>query len=255
MAGRQLFPASTDRLHSPPCRWGDNGVDEGLDHVAELFGDPVADHLGVLEIGREEVPKVKGRADAEEDVSVGQAVGPVDPVDLALQLEDHFRQPLLRRVQIHVRRLPAPHSGDALQPRQVVAEPLTTGGAEFPPPSQQLAKVGTEPPDPIHHLGLGVDRHTGVMPLHYVGREVEVRVCSGRVQVVDPKTTAVMLSYPRQTPERILMDEACYQGRGTDRVAPPKPLGRMARKLQEIAALPVERRPVDLYAALAEVAR
>jgi hypothetical protein len=29
----------------------------------------------------------------------------------------------------------------------------------------------------------------------------------------------------------------------------------MARKLQEIAALPVERRPVGLYAALAEVAR
>ena len=36
---------------------------------------------------------------------------------------------------------------------------------------------------------------------------------------------------------------------------PPKPLGRMARKLDEIAAMPVERRPVDLYAALAEVAR
>jgi hypothetical protein len=29
----------------------------------------------------------------------------------------------------------------------------------------------------------------------------------------------------------------------------------MARRLQEIAAMPVQRRPVDLYAALAEVAR
>jgi hypothetical protein len=29
----------------------------------------------------------------------------------------------------------------------------------------------------------------------------------------------------------------------------------MAQKLQEIASLPVERRPMDLYAALAEVAR
>jgi hypothetical protein len=29
----------------------------------------------------------------------------------------------------------------------------------------------------------------------------------------------------------------------------------MARKLQEIASQPVEQRPVDLYAALAEVAR
>ena len=33
------------------------------------------------------------------------------------------------------------------------------------------------------------------------------------------------------------------------------PLGRMGRRLQEIAALPVEQRPLDLYAALAEVAR
>jgi hypothetical protein len=29
----------------------------------------------------------------------------------------------------------------------------------------------------------------------------------------------------------------------------------MARKLEEIASLPVKRRPVDLYAALAEVVR
>jgi hypothetical protein len=52
-----------------------------------------------------------------------------------------------------------------------------------------------------------------------------------------------------------LIEPACYDGPGTAAVIPPKPLGRMARKLQEIASLPVERRPVDLYAALAEVAR
>ena len=45
------------------------------------------------------------------------------------------------------------------------------------------------------------------------------------------------------------------RGPGDRPGGPPKPLGRMARRLQEIAALPVERRPVDLYAALAEVAR
>ena len=55
--------------------------------------------------------------------------------------------------------------------------------------------------------------------------------------------------------ERILIDPTCYEGPGTAEVIPPKPLGRMARKLQEIAALPVERRPIDLYAAVAEVAR
>jgi hypothetical protein len=94
-----------------------------------------------------------------------------------------------------------------------------------------------------------------VVPFSYVGREVEVRGCSGSVQILDPRTAVVLISYPRHTQERILIEPACYEGPGTAQVLPPKPLGRMARKLQEIAALPVERRPVDLYAALAEVAR
>ncbi len=94
-----------------------------------------------------------------------------------------------------------------------------------------------------------------VVPFSYVGRAVEVRGCSDCVQVLDPQSGTVLVSYPRHTPERILIDPACYQGPGTAEVIPPKPLGRMARKLEEIAALPVERRPVDLYAALAEVAR
>jgi hypothetical protein len=93
------------------------------------------------------------------------------------------------------------------------------------------------------------------VPFTYSGRDVEVRGCSGRVLIVDPQTAAVLISYPRHTQERILIDQACYEGPGTAQVLPPKPLGRMARKLQEIASLPVERRPMDLYAALAEVAR
>jgi hypothetical protein len=38
-------------------------------------------------------------------------------------------------------------------------------------------------------------------------------------------------------------------------VTAPIPLGRLGLRLQELATLPVERRPIDLYAALAEVAR
>ena len=38
-------------------------------------------------------------------------------------------------------------------------------------------------------------------------------------------------------------------------VLAPIPLGRMGRRLQEIADMAPEQRPVDLYAALAEVAR
>jgi transposase len=109
---------------------------------------------------------------------------------------------------------------------------------------------------PVHKdCSVHFEGRSYVVPFTHVGREVEVRGCSDSVQVVDPRTAAVLVTYPRHTPERVLIDPACYEGPGDDRVAPPKPLGRMARRLQEIAAMPVQRRPVDLYAALAEVAR
>ena len=38
-------------------------------------------------------------------------------------------------------------------------------------------------------------------------------------------------------------------------VEAPVPLGKMGQRLQEILAQPVEQRPLDLYAALAGVAR
>jgi hypothetical protein len=44
-------------------------------------------------------------------------------------------------------------------------------------------------------------------------------------------------------------EAAHYAGEATEAVVPPPPLGCMGRRLQEIAALPVEARPVDLYAA------
>jgi transposase len=109
---------------------------------------------------------------------------------------------------------------------------------------------------PVHKdCSVHFEGRTYIVPFAHVGREVEVRGCSGCVQILDPQTAAILVEYPRHTPERILIDPSCYEGRGTEQVAPPKPLGRMARRLQEIAAMPVERRPVDLYAALAEVAR
>jgi hypothetical protein len=109
---------------------------------------------------------------------------------------------------------------------------------------------------PVHKdCTVRFEGRTYVVPFLYVGRTVEVRGCSGSVQILDPRAAAVLISYPRHTRERILIAASCYDGPGTAEVLPPKPLGRMAKKLQEIAALPVERRPVGLYAALAEVAR
>lgn len=91
------------------------------------------------------------------------------------------------------------------------------------------------------------------VPFAHAGTLVEVRGCAGKVQIL--AKGEVVRQYRRGTKERILLDQSCFEGEATDRVLPPPPLGRMGRKLQEIMDAPVERRPVDLYAALMEVAR
>ena len=65
----------------------------------------------------------------------------------------------------------------------------------------------------------------------------------------------VIAEHARHTQARLVIDPAHYDGPSTIRVVAPTPLGRLGRRLQELAAVPVERRPLDLYAALAEVAR
>lgn len=96
---------------------------------------------------------------------------------------------------------------------------------------------------------------TYTVPFKYVHGSVEVRGGNGFIQVVDRGTGGIVRKYPRKTEELLIVDPTCYEGRSTGQVAAPKPLGRMARKLSEIAALPVEYRSIDIYAQLAEVAR
>ena len=60
---------------------------------------------------------------------------------------------------------------------------------------------------PVHKDGsVHFEGRTYIVPFVHVGREVEVRGCSTCVQVLDPKTATVLVSYPRHTPERILID-------------------------------------------------
>jgi hypothetical protein len=91
------------------------------------------------------------------------------------------------------------------------------------------------------------------VPFVLCGLAVEVRGCAASVRVVHGGR--VVAEPPRASRERVVLDPAHYEGPGDDRVAPPVPLGRMGRRMQEIVCQPVERRPMDLHAALAEVAR
>jgi hypothetical protein len=91
------------------------------------------------------------------------------------------------------------------------------------------------------------------VPFALLQKRVEVRGCARVVQVFHDGM--LVAQHPRHTPERIVIDPSHYEGEPTDTVLPPTPLGKMGCRLQEIAALAPQQRPVDLYAALAEVAR
>ncbi|HHH31303.1 MAG TPA: IS21 family transposase, partial [Polyangiaceae bacterium] len=91
------------------------------------------------------------------------------------------------------------------------------------------------------------------VPFGLVGQVVEVHGCARTVQVV--RDGSVVAEHPRRTRSRLLVDPRHYEGPSTDEVEAPIPLGRMGKRLQEIYDLAPEQRPLDLYAALAEVSR
>ncbi len=91
------------------------------------------------------------------------------------------------------------------------------------------------------------------VPFAWVGQPVELRGCCDTVQILGGMQ--VVAEHARHTEHRLVIDPEHYEGRSTDRVAAPMPLGHLGRRLQQLAEMPVAHRPLDLYAELAEVAR
>jgi len=88
------------------------------------------------------------------------------------------------------------------------------------------------------------------VPFTCIGQTVEVRGGAGRVQIF--RGADLVADHPRGTAQRIVLESAHYDGPGTREIQPPTPLGKLGQRLQALADLPVEHRPIDLYAALAE---
>lgn len=91
------------------------------------------------------------------------------------------------------------------------------------------------------------------VPFAFMGRSVTVHGCSRVVQVWSDGR--VIAEHARHGRERIVIEPRHYEGEATSDVLPPLPLGRMGRRLQEIAEMSPQTRPIDLYVALAGVAR
>ena len=88
------------------------------------------------------------------------------------------------------------------------------------------------------------------VPFRHVGQSVEVRGIHRHVQILHGNE--IVAVHRRGTDERVVTDRRHYEGEPTERVVPPPPLGRMGCVLEALAELPVEERPLDLYAAVAE---
>lgn len=109
---------------------------------------------------------------------------------------------------------------------------------------------------PVHKdATIRFEGRTYTVPFRYAHSSVEVRGCSGFIQVVDRGDGEILKQYPRKTEQLLFVDPDCYEGDATSRVSSPRPLGQMARKLDQIAALPVQQRSIEIYAEVAEVAR
>ena len=219
-------------------RW-DNGLDWLADSITQA-----ATRLGALVLGTQPYsPQHKGK--------VERAVRTHRGIDLARQAWDSVQELQAatdEAVRDSARRRRCPATGgsvfDAWQAERAALAPLPI----LPVPFDEVAtrRVGRD--------GLvAFEGRQYSVPFAYLGRSVEVRGGAGCVQVLADQQ--VIARHPRHTGQRLLIDPAHYEGPGTDTVQPPTPLGRMGRRLQELAAMPVQQRPLDLYAALAEVAR
>jgi transposase len=190
-------------------------------------------------------PRGKGKVERH----VRDLRGTVDPRREAFESLEHLQAETDARVEDRARRLRCPLTGTSIAAAWEQERRLLT----------PLPETLPEPFDVVVRRPVGIDclvsfegRRYSV-PFRFARQEVEVRGLAGRVQFL--KDAAVIAEHARHTDQLILRDEAHYEGGDTERVRAPMPLGRMGRRLAEIAAGTVQHRSIDLYARLAEVAR
>lgn len=98
---------------------------------------------------------------------------------------------------------------------------------------------------------------TYTVPYRFAYKTVEVRGCSGFIQIVDPANGAMVKQFPRNSAELLLVDQDCYESshedsRAAETVPRPLPLGQMARHIEQLASQGVAMRSIDFYAAIAD---
>ena len=190
-------------------------------------------------------PRGKGKVERH----VRELRATVDPRREAFDSLEHLQAATDARLDERAKRLRCPITGTPIAEAWAQERRLLTPLPEtLPDPFDVVVRRPVEIDCMVSFEG----RRYSV-PFRFVGQEVEIRGLAGRVQIL--KSAEVIAEHPRGTAALIVRTEAHYDGDDTDRVRAPMPLGRMGRRLVEIAASNVQHRSIDLYARLAEVAR
>jgi transposase len=93
------------------------------------------------------------------------------------------------------------------------------------------------------------------VPYAHCGSTVQVRGLVDTVEIRSLESGAVIKRWPRHTAAKLLVDPTDYDDTGLDGpVPPPLPLGAMGQRLTELGSDGVERRSIEIYAALADIA-
>lgn len=189
-------------------------------------------------------PEHKGKV--ERRVSgVRQALEPHLRPFLSLEELQAWTDERLQR-RAHRRRCPA--TGKSVHESWLEEAELLRPPTQLPEPFDVVVKR------PVHKdCIIYFEDHVYGVPFQLVGQLVEVHGAGAEVLVwYDGKCVR---RHPRHTERRVLIDESDYAGEATETLLAPLPLGKMGKRLAELASEPVQHRSLELYEALAEVAR
>jgi transposase len=96
---------------------------------------------------------------------------------------------------------------------------------------------------------------TLAVPFRYAYKTVEVRGCAHVIQIVDPKSGAIVKEFQRNSRALVQIDQACYEPTDAERlddsIPKPLPLGAMAKRIEELASTGAPCRSIDFYESLA----